>query len=85
MRNKVLEAIHPITLIQIEILTFQQGLSITGHSVSIYLAAQNYIPIVLDSTGTDFGLKIPSLQSPSLTMKESVLRIINPRFTIDAI
>ena len=68
-------------LIQVEFLTFQQGLSITGHAIQILLAAQNYITEVLDSTDTDCGLKIPSCQSPSLTMKESVFPFINQRIS----
>ena len=66
-----------ISLIQVEFFRFQQGLSVTGHAIPISLAAQNYIAEVLDRTGTEFGLKIPSFQSPSLTMKESVFRVFN--------
>ena len=65
-----------------EFLIFQQGLTVTGHSVQIFIAVQDYIAVVVGNTG---GLKIGSSQSPSLTMKESVFRNINWRITIDAI
>ena len=61
--------VHPTSLIQIEFLGFDQGLSVTGHAVPIFLASQDYSAEVPDNTRTDFGLRIPSLQSPSLTVK----------------
>ena len=72
------------SLTQIKYLIFPQGLSVTGHAISILLAAENYIAEVLDNTGTDFGVKIPSFQYPSLTMEESMFRIINGRVIIIA-
>ena len=53
--------VYPTSLIQIEFLTFHQGLSVTGHAVPILLVSKDYIAEVLDSTGTYFGFKIPSL------------------------
>ena len=73
--------VYPNCIIQIEFLRFQQGLSVIGHVV----VAQGYIAQVFDSTGYDFDLKITSFQSPSLTRKESVFRIINQRITVDSI
>ena len=49
--------VYPTSLSQIEFLRFQQGLSVT---VPIFLVAQDYITEVLDSAGTDFGLKLLS-------------------------
>ena len=77
--------VNPSSLIQIEFLRFQPGLSGTGHVVQIFFGVQDHIAEVLNSAGSDFGLKIYFFQSPSLTMKESVFRIINRRITIDAI
>ena len=53
--------IHPTSFIQVEFLRFHQGLCVAGHAVSIFLAAQDYIAEVVDSTGTYFGLKRLSL------------------------
>ena len=78
-------SVHPTYLIKIKFLRLQERLSVTSHAAPILLAAQDHTAEVFDSTGTDFGLKIPSFPSSSLTMKESVLRIIHRRITIDAI
>ena len=51
--------VHSTSLIQVKFLRFQQGLSVTGYAIPIFHAALNYITEVLDSTGTDFGFKIP--------------------------
>ena len=78
--------VYPTSLIQIEFLRFQHDLSVTGNAVKIFLATQDDILEILESTCTDFGLKIPSSQLSSLTMNESLLRIIidairSPRLT----
>ena len=68
--------VYSTSLIEVEFVRFQQGVSITGHSILIFLGAQIYIADMLDSTGTNFGLEVPHFQLPSLTIKESVFRII---------
>ena len=65
--------VHSTSLIQVKIIFFFSVRPyLTGHALPIFLAAENFIAEVLDSTGTDFSLKLPSFQSPSFTMKESV-------------
>ena len=78
-------SVHPTSVIQIEFLRFHLGLRITRNVIPIFIAAQDDIADVFDSTGINFGLKILSFQSPSLTTKESVVHIINRLITIDAI
>ena len=70
---------------KIKNLRFRQDFSVTGYNIPIFLAAQDYIAEVPDSTCVDFGLKIASFPSPSLTMKEIVFYTINHRIIIDAI
>ena len=52
--------IHSTSLIQIKFLRFQQCLSLTAYAIPIFLYAQNYIVEVLETTGIDFSLQIPS-------------------------